>query len=181
MLDFEPEFNVGLWTQFSLIKGSNLILELEPDDPIGQFNNMFWTSANDSISLSKKLTCWVLKGPTGQSSPGKATESRGVGVGVGGIIIYCFRFNMNHVIHPIETPPRLLAGEGGCAFSRFKAFYWTQVQSPTSERYTIGNLAGGSRFQILYSVVSQFLILVFFQMIQLIYYEQSRKGKEYCR
>ena len=100
MLDFEPEFNVGLWTQFSLIKGSNLILELEPDDPIGQFNNMFWTSANDSISLSKKLTCWVLKGPTGQSSPGKATESRGVGVGVGGIIIYCFRFNMNHVIHP---------------------------------------------------------------------------------
>ena len=104
MLDFEPEFNVGLWTQFSLIKGSNLILELEPDDPIGQFNNVFWTSANDSISLSKKLTCWVLKGPTGQSSPGKATESRGVGVGVGGIIIYCFRFNMNHVIHPIETP-----------------------------------------------------------------------------
>ena len=80
MLDFEPEFNVGLWTQFSLIKGSNLILELEPDDPIGQFNNMFWTSANDSISLSKKLTCWVLKGPTGQSSPGKATESRGVGI-----------------------------------------------------------------------------------------------------
>ena len=141
MLDFEPEFNVGLWTQFSLIKGSNLILELEPDDPIGQFNNVFWTSANDSISLSKKLTCWVLKGPTGQSSPGKATESRGVGVGVGGIIIYCFRFNMNHVIHPIETPPRLLAGEGGCAFSRFKAFYWTQVQSLTSERYTIGNLA----------------------------------------
>ena len=41
MLDFEPEFNVGLRTQFSLIKGSNLILELEPDDPIGQFNNMF--------------------------------------------------------------------------------------------------------------------------------------------
>ena len=94
MLDFEPEFNVGLWTQFSLIKGSNLILELEPDDPIGQFNNMFWTSANDSISLSKKLTCWVLKGPTGQSSPGKATESRGVGVGVGGIIIHCFRFRI---------------------------------------------------------------------------------------
>ena len=60
MLDFEPEFNVGLWTQFSLIKGSNLILELEPDDPIGQFNNVFWTSANDSISLSKKLTCLVL-------------------------------------------------------------------------------------------------------------------------
>ena len=118
MLDFEPEFNVGLWTQFSLIKGSNLILELEPDDPIGQFNNMFWTSANDSISLSKKLTCWVLKGPTGQSSPGKATESRGVGVGVGGIIIYCFRFNMNHVIHPIETPPRLLAGEGGGVLSQ---------------------------------------------------------------
>ena len=87
MLDFEPEFNVGLWTQFSLIIGSNLILELEPDDPIGQFNNVFWTSANDSISLSKKLTCWVLKGPTGQSSPGKATESRGVGVAVGGIII----------------------------------------------------------------------------------------------
>ena len=85
MLDFEPEFNVGLWTQFSLIKGSNLILELEPDDPIGQFNNMFWTSANDSISLSKKLTCWVLKGPTGQSSPGKATESRGVGMRVGGM------------------------------------------------------------------------------------------------
>ena len=118
MLDFEPEFNVGLWTQFSLIKGSNLILELEPDDPIGQFNNVFWTSANDSISLSKKLTCWVLKGPTGQSSPGKATESRGVGVGVGGIIIYCFRFNMNHVIHPIETPPRLLAGEGGGVLSQ---------------------------------------------------------------
>ena len=71
MLDFEPELNVGLWTQFSLIKGSNLILELETDDPIGQFNNVFWTSANDSISLSKKLTCWVLilKGPTGQSSP----------------------------------------------------------------------------------------------------------------
>ena len=51
MLDFEPELNVGLWTQFSLIQGSNLILELEPDDPIGQFNNMFWTSANNSISL----------------------------------------------------------------------------------------------------------------------------------
>ena len=111
MWDFEPEFNVGLWTQFSLIKGSNLILELEPGDPIGQFNNMFWTSANDSISLSKKLTCWVLKGPTGQSSPGKATESRGVGVGVGGIITYCFRFNMNLVIHPIETTSR---GGGGC-------------------------------------------------------------------
>ena len=96
MLDFEPEFNVGLWTQFSLIQGSNLIFELESDDPIGQFNNVFWTSANDSISLSKKLTCWVLKGPTGQSSPGKATESRGVGVGVGGKNIYCFRINMNH-------------------------------------------------------------------------------------
>ena len=26
---------------------------------------------------------------------------------------YCFRFTMNHVIHPIETPPRLLAGYGG--------------------------------------------------------------------
>ena len=137
MLDFEPEFNVGLWTQFSLIKGSNLILELEPDDPIGQFNNIFWTSANDSISLSKKLTCWVLKGPTGQSSPGKATESRGVGVGVGGIIIYCFRFNMNHVIHPIETPPRLLAGEGGGVLSqgskpsielRFKVQHWNSIQ-----------------------------------------------------
>ena len=137
VLDFEPEFNVGLWTQFSLIKGSNLILELEPDDPIGQFNNMFWTSANDSISLSKKLTCWVLKGPTGQSSPGKATESRGVGVGVGGIIIYCFRFNMNHVIHPIETPPRLLAGAGGGVLSqgskpsielRFKVQHWNGIQ-----------------------------------------------------
>ena len=81
MLDFEPEFNVGLWTQFSLIKGSNLILELEPDDPIGQFNNVFWTLANDSISLSKKLTCWVLKGPTSQSSPRKATASRGGGCG----------------------------------------------------------------------------------------------------
>ena len=32
---------------------------------------------------------------------------------------YCFRFTMNHVIHPNETPPRLLAGEGGGAFSRF--------------------------------------------------------------
>ena len=31
---------------------------------------------------------------------------------------YCFRFNMNLVIHPIETPPRLLAGRGGGAFSR---------------------------------------------------------------
>ena len=121
MLDFEPEFNVGLWTQFSLIKGSNLILELEPDDPIGQFNNVFWTSANDSISLSKKLTCWVLKGPTGQSSPGKATESRGVGLGVGGTITYCFRFNMSHVIHTIETPPRLLAGEGGGGFLKVKS------------------------------------------------------------
>ena len=53
--------------------------------------------------------------------PGKATESRGVGVGVGGIIIYCFRFNMNHVIHPIETPPRLLAGEGGVCFLKVQS------------------------------------------------------------
>ena len=35
MLDFEPEFNVGLSAQFSLIQGSNLLLELESDDPIG--------------------------------------------------------------------------------------------------------------------------------------------------
>ena len=47
---------------------------------------------------------------------------------------------MNHMIHPIETPSRLLAGRGD-AFSRFKDFYWTQVQSPTSEWHTIGNLA----------------------------------------
>ena len=114
MLDFEPEFNVGLWTQFSLIKGSNLILELEPDDPIGQFNNMFWTSANDSISLSKKLTCWVLKGPTGQSSPGKATESRGVGVGVGGIIIYCFRFNMKPRDAPYWNSSTLVGVSNWC-------------------------------------------------------------------
>ena len=129
MWDFELNF---LWS-----KVLNLILELEPDDPIGHFNNVFWTSANDSISLSKKLTCWVLKGPTGQSSPGKATESRGVGVGVGGIIIYCFRFNMNHVIHPIETTPRLLAGEGGGVLSqgskpsielRFKVQHWNGIQ-----------------------------------------------------
>ena len=90
MLDFEPEFNVGLWTQFSLIKGSNLILELEPDEPIGQFNNVFWTSAIDSISLSKKL-------------------------------LYIVWFNMNHVIHPIETPPRLLAGEGGVCFLKVQS------------------------------------------------------------
>ena len=64
------------------------MLDFEPDDPIGQFNNVFGTSANDCISLSKKSTCWVLKGPTGQSSPGKGTESRGAGVRVRGIIIF---------------------------------------------------------------------------------------------
>ena len=63
-----------------------MYLELESDDPIiGQFNHVFLTLANDSIYLSKKLTDWVLKGPTGQSSPVKATESRGLGVGVGGL------------------------------------------------------------------------------------------------
>ena len=31
---------------------------------------------------------------------------------------YCFRFNMNLVIHPIETPPRLLAGRGGGVLSQ---------------------------------------------------------------
>ena len=41
MLDPEPKFIVGPGTQFSLIKGSNLILELEPDDPIGQFDKVF--------------------------------------------------------------------------------------------------------------------------------------------
>ena len=146
MLDFEPEFNVGLWTQFSLIKGSNLILELEPDDPIGQFNNMFWTSANDSISLSKKLTCWVLKGPTGQSSPGKATESRGVGVGVGGIIIYCFRFNMNHVIHPIETPECYIYEQhdsicGVGVYHTFLEILWWK----TNSCYPYGTICGSTK------------------------------------
>ena len=31
---------------------------------------------------------------------------------------YCFRFTMNHVIHPIETPPRLLPGRGGGVLSQ---------------------------------------------------------------
>ena len=41
----------------------------------------------------------------------------------------CFRLKMNHVIHLIET------------FSRFKAFYWTQVESLMLNWPTIGNLA----------------------------------------
>ena len=32
-----------------------------------------------------------------------------------------FRFNVNHVIHPIETPPRLLAGEGGGCFLKVQS------------------------------------------------------------
>ena len=34
---------------------------------------------------------------------------------------YCFRFTMNHVIHPIETPPCLLAGEGGVCFLKVQS------------------------------------------------------------
>ena len=45
----------------------------------------YWFNSADFISFSKKFTCWVLKGPTGQRSHGKAA-CRGVGVGEGGNI-----------------------------------------------------------------------------------------------
>ena len=45
----------------------------------------YWFNFADFISFSKKFTCWVLKGPTGQRSHGKAA-CRGVGVGAEGNI-----------------------------------------------------------------------------------------------
>ena len=83
------------------------------------------------------FTCWVLKGPTGQSSPGKATESRGVGVGVGGISIYCFRFNMNvsnsHCVNN-RIWPFCTAWN-----SRFRVVFYWKYHCTTSEIWTKPN------------------------------------------
>ena len=104
--------NVGLWTWVQS-RTLNLIIS---SACIFEFNLRLWTQFPSSTLNSSSI-----------------------------LIFYTlFRFNMNHVIHPIETPPRLLAGEGGegVAFSRFKAFYWTQVQSPILKGHTIGKAKG---------------------------------------
>ena len=54
---------------------------------------------------------------------------------------YCFRFTMNHVIHPIETPPRLLAGGRGGVLSQGSYYLFPELCSRNS--YWLGSTLTG--------------------------------------